>query len=281
MLRLIARRLVSQSVVPGADAVVLGMTLPSDTVVTRIKMDCHLLSSVYKNTADVVMYAMEGWVLPIQDVDLADTYDDIWDALVPKDTDVEVMDLDTQALDTTPFYEPGEVDWTALFDVGLKPKRIYQRIRILSAARGSLTTAQDVETPFSAQWVPGEHFTVNINRPIRVKQPSVLVFAVASPAQDDNNATVMAALGENQIPRVKYMGHVLEQALLHTLGIIEAGAETPWEEATALLKAHLDPDPFDSAGTSLATQTYRMVAQSMIHHKVKGELGKTVVTTGR
>ena len=46
------------------------------------------------------------------------------------------------------FWEPGEADWTALFDVGIRPELLYSRYRFLNAVENSLLTRQDNQTPF-------------------------------------------------------------------------------------------------------------------------------------
>ncbi len=128
MLRMFARRMSQVTTVAAADQVLFGVSLPSDSVVHDIRAKVHLIG----NSPGVAwglahMYAIEGWILPVLDPDVGDDYDDIWDALVPKDTDVQTLDLDTAALDTSGFYEPGEADWSSLFDVGLRPERLYHR----------------------------------------------------------------------------------------------------------------------------------------------------------
>ena len=39
------------------------------------------------------MMAVEGWILPVLDPDAGSSFDTLLDTLVPKDTDVEVIDL--------------------------------------------------------------------------------------------------------------------------------------------------------------------------------------------
>ena len=95
------------------------------------------------------MYACEGYILPVMDPDDNSSFDTLWDQLVPKDTDTQVINLDTEVTDTSPFYEPGEADWTALVDVGVKPERVYHRSRLLTMAnKGTSLIFQDNQNPF-------------------------------------------------------------------------------------------------------------------------------------
>lgn len=282
MLRMFARRIASVNIVSGgSDQVLFGISLPSDTVIHDIRARVSLVSDAFMAMGKIVPYAIEGWILPVLDPDSGITYDTLWDTLVPKDTDVQTMDLDTGAADATPFYEPGEADWTSLFDVGLRPERLYHRHRFITATSRGVIIMKDSETPFLPLFVPGDDFVIHIGRRLRVRQPSALVFAAAMPSTDDTTSTLQGILGETEWPQVKYMSHVLERALLHVLGVVEAGAETPWEEATALLQKHLDPDVFEELAAKFTAANIDFFVEAMIDHSVVGALGKAALTTGR
>ena len=89
------------------------------------------------------------------------------------------------------------------------------------------------------------------------------------------------ALAEAEMGQVKYVGHVLERAMLHLFGVFETGAETSWEEATALLQKHLDPDFFLEAGNSASATAVRCMYEVMIDHSVVGRLDTKSVSLGR
>ena len=191
-----ARRMSALSSGTAQDVVVMGMSLPSDSVVHAVNGEVHLWGTTVQAQNISAMYAFEGYLLPVLDPDAAVGYDTLWDTLVPKDTDVESIDLDTGAADTAPFYEPGEPDFTKLFDIGLQPERIFRRHRIMTIANGSVMTTRDPATPFAVEWVPGDHFKINIRKKYRVRQPSVMLFALAMPALDDTTSTVASAAAE-------------------------------------------------------------------------------------
>lgn len=282
MLRMFARRMFQRTTVVGADDVLFGISLPSDTVIHDIRVKLVMnTTGVAIDYRKAHMYALEMWLLPVHDPDTANTYENLWDALVPKDTDVQTLDLDTGAADSTPFYEPGEADWTAVFDVGLRPERLYHRHKIMHVANSSRLVYQDNQTPFSTLWAGGDTVQVHIGRRLRVRQPTALVMAIASPNLDDTTNTLEGPLAEQEWGQVKYASHMLERAMLHVLGVIEAGAETPWEEATALLQKHLDPDVYEETGGAFGAETYDVFGEAVIDHSVVGELGKVTVSTGR
>ncbi len=258
------------------------MSLPSDTVIHDIKLKVNLVgTSEALASSDAHMYAIEGWILPVLDPDSIDQYDAIWNALVPKDTDVTTMDLDTGTSDSTPFYEPGEADWSALMDVGLRPERLYHRHAIRHIGNASSFTFQDNQTPFAVKWIANDIVRVHIRRRLRVRQPSCLVFALATPALDDTTASSQSILIENEWASVKYASQMLERAMMSLFGIVEAGAETPWDEAVALLQKHLDPDVFEETATAWGTAQYNAFSEMVVDHSVVGTFGKIPVTTGR
>ncbi len=280
MLRMFARR-TSLGNVASADEVMVGLSLPGDSVLHDVKIRVSLTSDNRLPLGGACLYGCAVYILPVLDPDAAAGFDAIWDALVPKDTDVQTMDLDTGAADTSPFFEPGEADWSKVFDLGLQPELLYQRTRLLTAANGSVFKALDTETPFTIFWNPGDSFTIRIKRRLRVRQPSVILCALASPLTDDTTTVDESALAENEWGQVKYAGNLLERALLHVFGLVETGAETPWEEATALLQKHLDPDVHEDVAATLETVTWDYAVTAMFDHSVVGELSAKSISLGR
>jgi len=282
MLHMIARRRGMYDVTVGTDTVIGGITLPSDTVVRDVRATFDILDSgagfLAKNVG--IMYGIEGYILPLLDPDSAIEFNVLWDNLVPKDTDTETIDLDTGAADTTPFFEPGEIDWSKVLDVGLRPRKIYSRYKLMTF-NNAAQHGQDEETPFAAQWVGGDRVHVRIRRSLHVSQPSVLLFAFASPAVDDTTTTPETALTEPNLSQVKYMEETLERAHLTLIGLTEAGAETPFVEAGALIKTHLEPDMFEQTSGRYFPVAYRVFTEMMIGHSVRGRFGTTTLSTGR
>jgi len=278
--KLIARRLSKIEVAAGTDVIQFGISLPANTIVTGVKAAVNLWGPSVVDVQRAVMYACEGWILPLLDAETALAYITLWDNLVPKDTDVETIDLDTGALDTTPFFEAGEPDFAELFDVGSDAKRIYHRHRVMSIVQGNYIKYQDNQTPFTPQYHPGEAFNINVNRSYRVTQPSALIFAIASPAMDDTTSSAPATLAEAEWAQVQYIDHVVERSLLHLFGVIETGAETPWEEATALLKKQLLPDVFEQVAGEWASVEYDVTTMATITMIVDGSLRKSTISIG-
>lgn len=278
MLRMIARRASQVQVGAGADKVIFGISLPSDTVINRIQADVSVIGENIKDETVALWYALRGYILPVHDPDLAANLDTIWNQLVPKDTDTQTVDLDTEAADTQPFFEVGQADWTKLLDIGLRPRMIYSRERMMTILTHAYLKFQDNQTPFAARWVGGEAVHIDIKRRMYVRQPSVLVFGVASPDLGGTTATVESNLSEQKWGQVKYMGDTVKRGLMSLLGLTEAGAETPWDEAVDLLQEHLDPNPYEQTGGRWGSDTWNVFSRAVIDHSVRGQLGVTTIS---
>ena len=262
----------------------VGISLPSDTVIHDIRMKGQMFpnaNALEINANSILPWAWEAWILPIDDPDATADFDDVWDTMVPKDSDVQTLDLDAQTADTSVFYEPGEADWKALFDVGLRPQRLKHFHGDLTINNTKGIVFVDSQSPFTPKWQPGGTFEWHDPKRYRVRQPSVLLIGVGIPATDDTISVVEAPLAETEWPRVKYLGDTLKLALMDVLGMTEAGAESPFEEAADLLQRHLDPDVYEGDSGTFAAQTVNFLMEMTVDHSVVGELGIGTVSTGR
>lgn len=283
MIRMIGRRMSHVLTGTGVDDVLVGMSLPSGTVIHDIKLHVQEVGATASLLAIALatMYDIEGYILPVLDPDAAETMDAIWDKLVPKDTDADTMDLDTVAEDTSPAHEPGEHVMAEIVNVGLKPQKIFKRTRLLTAAsKGSFAFVEGGAGETGIQlWSPRDEFFWRKRKAYRIRQPSILVFAQSSPALDDTTNTVYTAMTEPKWAQVKYIGNVVMRALMDHLGITETGAESPWEEASALLKEHLEPDVFEETSGHFFAEQFNVTTELMVDHSVPGELSNLVLSS--
>ncbi len=273
MIRALAHRTFQRPVVGGADGVMAAFALPSDTVVHSVRGYVNVEGVTLLTAQEIAMCAVEAHVLPVLDPDGASIPDTVWDTLVMKDSPLTTLDLDTGSVDASPVFEPGETQFARVLDVGLQPKRLMHQHRMFSLGNGSLFQNQDNQTPFAVEWIPGGRFNVNIGG-FRVSQPSYVMVGVAAPTMDRTTTTIPGVAVENDWPRLKYLELVLEQALISLMGLVEAGAETPWEEATTLLKRHLDPEVFESDGDQFQAATYSCFGEIQCDMSVPGTMDK-------
>lgn len=276
MIRAFPRRRAQHYITAGNDKVLFGVSLPSECRLNGLTAQVHITSNQINAIGKASMYAIEGYILPVLDPDSAPDFDTLWDTLVPKDNDTDTIDMDTGAADTQPFFEPGEMALEELMDVGLQPERIYNRQKMLSFANSALRQ----EDASALEWAAAEVVNIRIRKNYYVKQPSVVVFGFANPSLDDVTSTLDAALAENEWPRVKYIELVLEQALMKHMGLVEAGAETPWEEAAALLRKYIEPDMFQQTASAWLAQGFHVVCNATFDVSLVGTLGKLQLGSG-
>ncbi len=277
MLRMMARRTSQRDVTAGTDAVIFGISLPGGSRINAIRAQVNMESPTVTTVNRALLYMCEGWILPVLDPDSAANFDTIWDTLVPKDTDVAVLDLDTGGADTTSMFEPGEIDISAIVDVGLRPERIFQRRRMISFANRPLGVHFDTDM----KWRASDTFNINIRKNYSVSQPSVVLFAIGSPILDDTTTSIELQLKESEWSRIKFLRDVLHDATMHWLGLTETGAETPFVDAATLIQQHLEPDVVEQTTGMFGNAAWWVVADAIIDHSVVGEIGSQTVTTGR
>ncbi len=273
MIRALAHRTFQRPVVGGADGVMASFALPSDTVVHWVRGYINVEGITLQTAQEISMCAVEAHVLPVMDPDASATPDSIWDQFVIKDSPLTTLDLDTVTVDVSPAFEPGESQFARVLDVGLIPKRLMHQHRMFSLGNGSLFQNQDNQTPFAVEWIPGGQFRVNLGG-FRVTQPSYVMVGVASPTMNRTTVTIPGVASEQDWPRLKYLELVLEQALISLMGLTEAGAETPWDEATTMLKRHLDPEVFELDGDQFQATTFTCFGEIQCDFSVTGTLEK-------
>ena len=271
-LRIYAKRMFNVVSASGGDTVLFGVSLPSQTVLNGVRAKIQIIGQTQQLAQNTcVVYAIEGWVCPVLDPDTALTLENLWDQQVPKDSDVQTLDLDTSATDTAEFFNPGEMDWQQLFEVGQRSRRIYHRHRMLTF-QSAMYRFQDQETPFANVWNAGDNVFINIRRRMRVSRPSVVMFAMAGTEVDDTTSTKESVLLESEWARVKYMRESIRMGLMSAIGLTEAGAETPWQNSLTIIQKHADPDVFEENAARFQSEAYEVFGEAIVDHSVVGSI---------
>ena len=124
MITYIQPQLWKGTVTPDTDRVIAAIAVPPGGVFHSADITVRI-HGAEAAIADAIMYGMDGYIVPVHDVDAADLYDTVWDLQVPKTAEnVSTLDLDVETADTDPDFEPGEIDWNAVFDWEAGPQRI-------------------------------------------------------------------------------------------------------------------------------------------------------------
>ncbi len=262
-----------------ADIVIAAIDIPAGCTLRNVSIPVSMIGvtpAIEREQA--VGYAAAAYVFPVEDPDTRVNYDTLWDRFVPKYTDADIIDLDTTGSIASPFWEPGEASFEDIWDMGTMPTKVFGRKKLLTFADpGSAGFRfQPAETPFEPQWFPADKFHVRMNRPIRAKSPSVFLLAVASPAYDDT-VTTRSQLGEQDWGQIQYAEATLERALMDQLVLTEAGATTPWIEASDVLRSYLAPNVLEITSGLFITASYNVYGTCTWTLDVPGHLSLEVV----
>lgn len=270
---LVGNRMFASQVIAGVDVVVAGIWVPAGSMIRSVTGYVVFEAAVERGLNEIGLGAVAAYVLPVQDPDTSGSMNTTWDRLVPKDGSSEVLDLDTGNADAAKFWEPGGQSWETVFEVGVQPRKLMQKHFMSSMGHNAIAVNRDPETTFDYEYIGGATIPVKAVGPMFVDGPALLAVAVASPLTTLTSATAaIAAITEPEWAQLQYIDEVLERAYLHLLGLTETGAETPFEEATALLKTHLDPFVLEVSGGIFQPTTWNVIGEMRFEVEVQGSL---------
>lgn len=256
--------------------------VPSEGSLNAVSGQVHCQAGSDQSIRTAHLYACDGWLIPVNDPDTVDLVDDIWDRFIEKDFALATgaVDLDTAGTDTISFDEPGipSPDRIAGVSSLLQDKRWFRRRKLLSFqsnARGFIDGSPDT-------YAVGDVFNVRSRKRMEAEEMSVAILGWGTPLMDMVTTTHPSTPSETQWIQVKYMEVILEQAWMDLVGIGgEAGAETPWEEATALIADMLEPTVVeDTVGAFGNSATWDVWAQLTFDLSVPGRRNFGAALTG-
>lgn len=277
-MRMYLKRQSQKSITPGTDRVIVAISLPSDCRLLDVWMNWHFVGP-QTDIEDAVMYAITGYVLPVTDPDAGGTFDTIWDQQVPKDLDRGAgsgLDLDGASIDTTNEFEPGEFDAQELLNLGRQPEQIFRRRKMVSFA----TSPHAFRDGTPDTYRPLDDFKTHLRKNYRVANPSIVAFGVSSPMLTDTLATPLLPLAETEWPQIKYAQVMLHNALMDLMGLIEVGAETPFEDAAILLDNFIEPDVEEDDVGRWAQADWGVFCDAVFHISVPGDMGEITLSSG-
>ena len=277
-MRVIGRRLSQTLVLGGTDRVVAGYPLAASGSLNNVWLDVSCIGSGSLSILMAAYYGLTGFVVPLLDPDNVATYDAIWDTQIPKDVAeaAGVFDLDTGASDTTPEFEVGEADWSSVFQLASgAPMEIYRRRELVTFPKmpvGYVDIATD-------EYRMVARFKAKIGRKVNVETPSVALFGFSNPDMLTTTATPWDTLSEVAWVQYQYLELTLEQAWMHLVGLTEAGSETPYEEAAALVAELIEDTVFEETGGSFAAVNWTVFCEATFDVSVPGRYVPGVITS--
>lgn len=234
--------------------------IPSEGSLNNVWGDCHVVGNDDIAHNKAVLYGVTGYVVHEPDPDNAQSYDALWDVMVPKDTDVAsgALDISSGSQDTAPEFEPGEPNIERMMDGSIldDDNMFFKRRKLITFA--SSPSGFDVGgTPDS--YIPTDRFRIRSGKKIPVDLMSVALLGFSSPQMDDVTTTVWVTPASEAVwMQLKYIDMVLEQAFVHLIGLTEAGAETPWVDAATMLEDFLEPTVMEETSAIFDSQDYNV-----------------------
>ncbi len=198
----------------------------------------------------------------------------IWDRQVPKDIEEGsgASALDTAGAPATPEYEPGEIDYSEIYDSGPLELRG-------GKMRGLVTYANTPVGYADTTYTPTANIKLKLGGSPRVYEPSVVAVGVSSPQMIDSTTGEWTSPSEQQWTQLQYAGMTLEQTVIESIGLVESGAETPWEEASEFLFNYAEPDAYEEDSNTLVPVGWILVARATFVVDVPGTIGEKTLST--
>lgn len=261
-MRLFRHTLTQRLVAQASDEVIGHAPLPSECSLNNVWCECHVVATASQSVNNVALYGVDGRILQDTDPGDAQNLDTEWDQLVTKDADVAsgAFTMDPGTSQSAPMFEPGEPSMEELLGMGFTdPKtEFYKRRKMLSFM--SIPRGFEVGTP--DHFIPGDVFKFHARRKMFVDVMSNAVLVFSNPGLDDMTTGVATTFSsETKWMQMKYFEVVLEQAWMQLMGLVEAGAETPWEEAALLVEEVLEPTVVEETASTFGTQNYNVFAK--------------------
>ena len=258
------------------DEVVAAFPLPGGTVVNKVWLRMSVIASSI-SFIQAALYGVDGYIIPQLDPDTGVTPDDMWDAQIPKDDAVgsDVIDLDTVTDDNDPVFEPGEPSLSDIMDLTTAPVKIFKRRRMLTF--GDRAAGFEAATPDT--FIPAETWRSTLRRKYRVEVPSWLLIGISSPGTLQTANTFDTVAAEKSWAMLKYFEHTLEMMMIQLVGLTEAGAESPYEDAANEVSKFLQQFVEFEAG-SFAPVTWTAFTEATCDLTLTGSLRSKAISAG-
>ena len=279
-MRFFRHSLSERTVSSGSDSVIGGVYVPSESSLNNVFGQCHCIAG-NTSTITALLYGVSGWVVHHPDPDNSFTYDALWDTMVPKDTDVGLgaLDLSTGLQDPAPEFEPGEPNIEQLMDIMVlnDNNQFYKRRKLVSFASSPVGFIDGSPDQFWAI----DQFSIRSGKKVSTELNSVAMLGFSSPSLDDTTTTIWTtANDESEWVQVKYLEMVLEQAWMQLVGLVETGAETPWEDAAALVEDLLEPTVVEQTAGAFVAANWTVFTHATFDVSVPGRRSFASVSAG-
>lgn len=261
-MRVIARTIGAQTIAGNTDRVLAACPLPKGGRLLSVHGELHMIGEESQSTAQFMAYGIGGEMVPIVDPVTTITYQAIWDDVVVKSNDPSLaaatprIDFDWITDDATPQLEPGEMDIDALLGLTQGQKEFLPpRIEWVSWAK-SRQGGFAAGTPDT--FLPSDFKTFSSKRRLIADVPSALMIAISSPLLDETEevATHVPPSTAGEWYMLQNLRDTLRDMGKAQAGLIEAGAESPYADASTVIRDVVSKDMLDESTTLYNSMTW-------------------------
>lgn len=267
-----------------ADRPMAALPLAPDMMINNFRSDTSLVSSVATIAFNQVSaYGAIGAFLLDVDPDSAIAIQTMIDQQMEKAGTAISVDLDEGTAVTAPVYQPGEFDMEGLYAIGAAPDRFYSREKLLTLPKAQgkgLNWAADT----TADWIAMDHFIATNGKRFKTDVHTVAVYLLSLP--DWGSVTHSADAGntpsEQEWLFLQFLDDLIDKAFIDAIGLIETGAESPYEDINDFLAPHLETARENVSGPIFVPDAYFFVAHTTWDFSSKGNVsgGTRSVHTG-
>lgn len=260
-------RQIRQAVVGvNTDRVLHSMWIPAGGKFLGATINVHcMVHDVNKSVGG--MYGANAFQVPVDDPDATIIAEVLWDRQVPKDIEEApgAFDLDTGTALADPEFAIGEVDIAGIFDYGPREMPGARRRKLITFANSRSAYEGSTVDTYSML----DTYSVTLGEQERVDAPHAVLYGFSSPSWDETQ-TLWTSPAEDQWINLMFPRWTMEQALVELLGQVETGAESPFEDASAFLLNHIEPDAVLETTGSLVAQPWTVFSQATMVMDVPG-----------
>lgn len=239
----------------GTDQVLAALPLPKGGKLISVTGELHMVGEESQDTGKYMAYGIGGELVPIVDPETAINFQSLWDDVIVKSNDPSQtaattrLDFDWVTNDATPQIEPGEMDIDALLGLTQGQKEFLPpRLEWVSWAK-SRQGGFVAGTPDT--FLPSDFKTFQSKRRLTADTPSALLIGISSPSLDEveENATWLSPSSAAEWYMFQNMRETLRDMAKAQAGLTEAGAESPYANASQLITDLVARNMQDEAAT--------------------------------
>lgn len=278
-LRVFRKTLVTDLIVANVDSVMADAPIPQGSSQNNVWGTVHMVGPNPHATDDGSIWGSAAYLIPLGDPDNAIDVDVIWDRFTPKDQEISAgFNIDSNGPLSGNFFDIGEINAELLLQMSAMPldANWWSQRRMLTFAnspRGFVPGTPDT-------YVPADVLKVRSGRKMNAEQHSESLFAVAIANVSDDDTARSSPINEREWLHLRYAEITLEQAFVHLIGNVEAGAETPWDIAALDLQEFIEPEHLKHSTPDIIHADFACFAEMTFDISVPGVREFNVLSGG-